>query len=301
MLLVTGAAGFLGTNVLRAAAAQSRDVVAAVHIGHTSVLTAGLVQADLADKAVVREMIAAIRPEWVLNCAALANLDECEKDIDRARALNVTAPANLATACVEFGARLLQVSTDSVFDGKRGMYSEDDIPSPVNVYASSKLEGERAVRQVLPGALVVRTNFIGVPTRRGNGLAAWIADSVEGGTPIKGFDDVIFSPLLATTLAEQLFAMMDARLTGLYHLGASDSISKYDLALSIAAELGNPDATIERASLSKMPMSVRRPLNTSLVSKKAEKVLGTQMPSVRDAVRGFVAQRREPIQPTVVA
>jgi dTDP-4-dehydrorhamnose reductase len=245
-------------------------------------------------------MIAAIRPEWVLNCAALASLEECERDPARARAMNVTAPANLAIACAEFGARLLQVSTDSVFDGTRGMYSEDDIPSPVNVYASSKLEGERVVRQSLPRSLVVRTNFIGVPVKTGAGLADWIAGSVEAGTPIKGFDDVIFSPLLATTLAERLFDMMDEQLQGLYHLGSSDSISKYDLAVSIAAELGHPDANIERTSLSSMPMTVKRPLNTSLVAKRAEKALGKAMPSVLDAVRGFVAERRETNQSNVV-
>lgn len=246
-------------------------------------------------------MIAAIRPEWVLNCAALANLDECEKNPARARAMNATAPANLAAACSEFGARLVQISTDSVFDGNRGMYSEDDVPSPVNVYASSKLEGERAVRQALPSSLVVRTNFIGVPVKSGAGLADWIATSVENGTTINGFDDVVFSPLLATTLAERMFDMMDAGLKGLYHLGSSDSISKFDLAVSIAAELGHPETKIESVSLSSASISVRRPLNTSLVSKRAENALRMPMPTVMDAVRGFVAQRRELTQPIVVA
>jgi dTDP-4-dehydrorhamnose reductase len=186
-----------------------------------------------------------------------------------------------------------------VFDGSRGNYSEDDVPSPVNVYAASKLAGEREVRELMPMALVVRTNFIGMNVVRGAGLADWIATSVEQGTPIKGFADVIFSPLLATTLAERLFEMMDARLTGLYHLGASDSISKYDLALTIAREMGHPEAKIERVSLADMQMKVRRPLNTSLVSKRAEAALKTTMPTVLDAVKGFIAERQEIIQSTV--
>jgi dTDP-4-dehydrorhamnose reductase len=301
VLLVTGAAGFLGTNVLRAAATQGRKVVAAVRAGHALAPAAGLVHADLTDKAVVREMIASVRPKWVLNCAALANLDECEKNPAKARAMNVTGPANLAAACAEFGARLVQISTDSVFDGNRGNYSEDDVPSPVNVYASSKLEGERAVRQALPQSLVIRTNFIGIPVKPGAGLADWIATSIESGTPIEGFGDVIFSPLLATTLAERLFNMMDAGLHGLYHLGASDSISKYHLAVLIAAELGHRDAKILRTSLAEKPMTVKRPLNTSLNSSRAERAVGNRMPTVNDAVRGFVAERRQLNQPTVVA
>ena len=144
------------------------------------------------------------------------------------------------------------------------MYREDDMPRPLNAYAASKLEGEREVRRVLPDALVVRTNFIGVPATPGAGLADWIATSVEAGTPIRGFDDVIFSPLLATTLADQLFAMMDSDLTGLYHLSARDSISKYDLAVSLARALGVSNAQIKRTAFADSPFTVARPLDTRL-------------------------------------
>lgn len=246
-------------------------------------------------------MIASVRPKWVLNCAALANLELCERDPAKARAANVIAPANLAAACNEFGARLAHISTDSVFDGSRGMYSENDIPAPLNVYAQSKLEGERAVREAMPVVLVVRTNFVGLPVHRGAGLADWIATSVEAGSAIKGFDDVIFSPLLATTLVEQLFKMMDANLQGLYHLGASDSMSKYEFALAIARTMGQVGAKIERVSMSDVPMTFRRPLNTSLLSRRAEKALGEGLPTVYEAVQGFVAQRGKITHSQVVA
>lgn len=272
---------------------DGREVVAVVRNSVPSVATTGLVNADLTDRAVVREMIASVRPAWVLNCAALANLEECESDPSTARAANVTGPANLAAACNEFGARLVHISTDSVFDGTRGLYSEDDVPAPVNVYARSKLDGERAVRESMPGALVVRTNFIGLPAHPGAGLGDWIASSIEAGTPIRGFDDVIFSPLLATTLAQLLFDMMDANLTGLFHLGARDSVSKYELAVAIERELGNLDPKIERAFSSDQPTAVRRPLDTSLLSTRAENALGRQMPTVLEAVRGFIAERSE--------
>ena len=301
MFLVTGAAGFLGRTVLRHAAATGREVVASVRSGVPPEASAGTVQADLTDRAVVREMIASVRPRWVLNCAALANLDDCEQNPSKARAANVTAPANLAAACLEFGARLLHISTDQVFDGLKGSYSEDDVPSPINVYGRSKLDGERAVRETLPGALVVRTNFIGIPAYRGAGLGDWIATSVEAGTPIKGFDDVIFSPLLSTTLASLLFDMMDADLQGLYHQGASDSMSKYELAVAIARELGHDGAKIERAFLEKTPMAVPRPLKMSLVSARAEKALGISLPTVYEAVRGFISERKGSTNSQVVA
>ena len=300
MLLVTGAAGFLGSNVLRAAEAAGREVVAAVRNGNSSVPSVRVVCGDLTDRAAASEMIASVRPQWVLNCAALANLDECERDPSRAREANTGAAANLAMACAEFGARLAHVSTDSVFDGSRGRYVESDVPSPLNVYAQSKLEGENEVRSILPDALVVRTNFIGMPVIRGSGLADWIATSLEKGEPINGYKDVIFSPLLATTLAEHLLLMMDSELEGLYHLSARDSISKYDFAVCIAREMGHANAQIARKSLADMPMTVRRPLDTSLVPSRVEEALGVRMPSVDDAVVGFVAQRRASNSPAVV-
>ena len=93
--------------------------------------------------------------------------------------------------------------------------------------------------------------------------------------------------------------MMDARLQGLYHLGARDSVSKYELALLIAREMGHSEAAIERALLADAAMPVRRPYNTSVSPAKAEKSLGRRMPTVLDAVQGFVAQRQQIFQPIV--
>ncbi len=293
MLLVAGAAGFLGGTVLRAAQRSRREVAGVVHSAKTTARAARLVSADLTSAAEAAHAIAELKPDWVLNCAALANVDECERHPATAHALNVGIARNLAEACRDSGARLAHISTDSVFDGERGAYTERDVPSPLNEYARTKLEGERAVAEVLPAALIVRTNFVGLMNSRASGLAGWIAKSVESGEQIRGFEDVIFSPLLANTLAEVLFDMMDQSLDGLYHVSARDSISKYDFAAALSAELEVRRPSIERARLADAPLHARRPLNTSLNPDKVEAALGRIMPCAADAVSGFAAHWRE--------
>src|SRR6185503_4672232 len=136
-----------------------------------------------------KELVNRLQPEWVINCAGFANVDECERDPERAHLLNAELPRNLAAACAEAGVGLVHISTDSVFDGARGSYTEDDEPAPVNVYAQTKLEAERAVKEQFPDALILRTNFIGLSPSRSVGLADWISSRLESGERIQGFTD----------------------------------------------------------------------------------------------------------------
>ncbi len=287
MLLVTGASGFLGGTIAVEALASGRAVVGAVH-EHT-VEQSGLraVSVDLTTPSAAEELVNRLQPEWVVNCAGLTNVDECERDPERAHLLNVELPRNLAASCGEAGVGLVHISTDSVFDGTRGGYSEDDEPAPVNVYAESKLEGERAVHERLPDALVIRTNFIGISPSRSVGLADWISSRLESGERIPGFTDVTFAPLLTNELARIVFGAMETRLKGLYHATASNTMTKFDFAISLAAALGLDTDLVERASLAESTLIARRPLNTSLSSLRLEAALRRTMPTVENAIRGY--------------
>ncbi len=289
MLLVAGASGFLGRNFTLEALAAGRPLALAVHRHAADQPGLRVVSADLTAASAARELLRRLEPDWVVNCAAFTNVDECERDPERARALNVELPRALAGACAEAGVGLVHISTDSVFDGKRGNYAEDDEPAPVNVYARSKLDGERAVQEVLPEALVLRTNFIGVSESRRAGLADWITTRLESGERIQGFADVIFAPLLANELARFVLAAIDSRLQGLYHASARDACSKYDFACRLGAALGFDTTLVDRASLADAKLTARRPLNTSLSSSRLEGALGRPMPDVETAIAGYVA------------
>lgn len=293
MILVTGASGFLGANLIFSAVDSGRAVTAASRSHGVDVPGVRSVVADLITPGSAAELLESVKPDWVVNCAALANVDACEADPAAATRANVDLPRAIASACGESGARLLHISTDSVFDGARGSYKESDEPRPLNRYAASKLEGERAVLDTLPGAVVLRTNFIGVGPLPGLGLADWIVGRLEQGERVKGFADVIFSPLLTTTLAEIIFAVVDAGLEGLFHASARDACSKLDLANMLAGELGLDGTLIDEARLADAGLAAPRPLDTSLSPALLEGKLGHQMPSVADAVRRYAGLRRE--------
>ena len=289
MLLVTGASGFLGGTIAAEALASGRAVVGTVH-QHT-VEQPGLraVTVDLTVPSAGRELVERLQPEWIINCAGFANVDECERDTERAELLNVEIPRNLAAVCAQTGVGLVHISTDSVFDGERGGYTEEDEPAPLNVYATSKLEGEQAVQAELPEALILRTNFIGISQSRTVGLADWIASRLESGERIQGFDDVIFAPLLANELARIVFAGIEARLKGLYHVAARNAMSKLDFAVSLAAALGFDPGLVERASLADSKLIAPRPLNTSLSSARIQTALHRTMPTVENAISGYIS------------
>ena len=287
MLLVTGASGFLGGTIAAEALASGRAVVGAVHQRTLEQPGLRTVSVDLTASAAAKELVDRLQPEWVVNCAGFANVDECERDPGRAHLLNVELPRKLAAACAAAGVGLVHVSTDSVFGGDSGGYTEDDEPSPLNIYAQSKLEGERALHEHSPDALVVRTNFIGISPSRMVGLADWITSRLESGERIHGFDDVMFAPLLTNELARIIFGAMEARLKGLYHASARNTMTKFDFAVSLAGALGLDTDLVERASLAESTLTARRPLNTSLSSLRLETALRRRMPTVENAISGY--------------
>ncbi len=293
MLVVTGGSGFLGTSVVAEALAEGRTVASVAHRSGVTANNVRTVSLDLTEPSAAERMLDLLMPSAVINCAALASVDECERDRGRAHRLNVAIPQLLARACADAGVAFVHVSTDSVFDGCRGNYAEQDTPRPLNAYAKSKLDGEHAVADAMPDALVVRTNFIGVSRHQGAGLATWIADRLAAGEAIKGFTDVVFSPLFACATAELMMEMLDLRLTGLYHLGSGDAVGKYDLAVRIARALGLDESLVEPASVRDAGLGAPRPLNTSLDSSRAAGALGHDLPCVDEAVAAFANLRRQ--------
>jgi dTDP-4-dehydrorhamnose reductase len=146
-----------------------------------------------------------------------------------------------------------------VFDGRRGDYSEDDTPNPLNVYARTKLEGEREALRI-GGSLVVRFNVIG-PEH----LTSWILSSAVRGEPIDVYTDVLFNPVEAGDLARMVCSLCESRLAGKCHIGSDETISKAEYAERLVAHAGlQHRARLTRCRLAESPPRALRPLNTSL-------------------------------------
>lgn len=285
-ILVTGASGLLGLN-LALGAAQEHEVVGVWHRRGLRGAPFEAIQADLRGPDAPARLLDEVAPEWVIHCAALADLEACERNPELADTLNAALPGRLATAALKRGIRLVHVSTDAVFDGKRGNYSETDQPWPLNVYGRSKLAGERAVLEANPEALVARVNFYGWSLSGERSLGEFFFNALSAGRPVKGLTDRWFSPLLANDLGERLLTMVEQNLQGLYHVGASDAASKYEFGVQLAQAFGLDAGLIEPATADTLGYSAARAPDLSLDTTKLAKALARPLPTVAEGLARF--------------
>jgi len=243
--LVLGGTGMLG-----------RAVVAEARRRGSPALGLGRAQADISDREALRHWVHAFRPEVVVNCAAFAQVDACEAQRERAFEVNGRAVANVAAVAAEAGARLLQVSTDYVFDGGAAApYREDAPTAPLSVYGESKLLGEReaAGRQ---GALVVRTSLLFGPGAAN--FVATIVELLERGGPVRVVDDQVAAPTYAPFLARAILDLAPLPLEGIVHYRNREPVSRFELARTIARGWA-PAAAVEPAKTVEFPRPAARP------------------------------------------
>lgn len=301
-ILITGASGLLGLNLaleLAGEASHARytwrrhTVFGQVnsHALHTSAFT--VLQADLLAPGAVLRLLEQTQPDWVIHCAALASLDACEADPLRARKMNTEVPAQLAEYVARGGARLLHVSTDCVFDGQRGDYLEEDFPSPVGVYARTKLEAELAVLAANPQAIIARVNLFGWSLMGKRSLAEFFFNNLSQGKPVMGFTDVIFCPLLVNDLADIFEQMLLNRLSGVYHVVSRDSLSKYMFGVQIARQFGLDERLIQPTSVTQGGLKAVRSPNLNLRTDKLTQALGAPPPTVMAGLERFYQLYRQ--------
>ena len=295
-ILVTGASGLLGVNLALEASRENsegsaveynRHVYGLVNDNRLSTDHFTVIQGDLLAPGTVERLLDEIQPDWVIHCAALANLDACEADPARAQQLNSEVPRQLAYYVARSGARLLHVSTDAVFDGKRGEYTEEDTPNPVGVYSRTKLEGEQAVLEADPGAVVARVNLFGYSLTGKRSLGEFFLYNLLTGKPVMGFTDVIFCPLLANDLAAIFLNMLESGLSGLYHVVSSECLSKYKFGLRIAHRFGLQENLIQPISVSQAGLKAARAPILSLRTEKLTHALGAPTPTVDAGIERF--------------
>ena len=250
-------------------------------------------QIDLAASGAAARALDEVQPEWVIHCAALANVDACEDQPELARRLNAELPGQLAAETAKGGVRLVHLSTDAVFDGQRGDYKEGDATHPLSHYAQTKLEGEQAVLAADPNAIVARVNFFGWSQSGTRSLAEFFFNNLSQGQAINGFMDVYFCPLLANHLAEVLLEMLDKDLHGLYHVVSPEKLSKYDFGVRLAKTFGLDAGLISPISVEDAGLKAVRSPNLTLSTAKLARDLGHPAPDVQHGLDGLYQLYRQ--------
>jgi dTDP-4-dehydrorhamnose reductase len=238
-ILVIGARGFLGTYTAQAATAS--DTFDVIRADRTGTGQPGSIELDIADASTVERAFRLIEPDFVVLLAAMSDIDRCEQMPDQAFAANARGAENVANACARSNARLLFTSTAAVFDGSKHGYREEDAVAPLSVYGKTKAWAENAVMTLTPSAIVIRFALV-LGFARKNGTNAML-DSVMGkwkaGEPVSFSTRETRNPIDASSLASLMITMIaNHQVSGLYHVGASDSISRYELGKRLAARAG---------------------------------------------------------------
>lgn len=267
--------GFLGDAIIKTLTSNKIDVIG-THF-HTESTNTKYVDVQSVDS--IRDCISDVKPDAIVNCAANTNVDFLEKNPKLAFSINSEGAANVAKISNQNNLRLIHISTDSVFDGKRGMYSEEDIPNPINVYSKSKAEGEKSVKENSANHVIVRTNFYG-RDKNNRFLFNWVLDSLRNKRQIVGFSDVFFTPLEISNLSKILCELLLNNYVGTLHLASDEMISKYDFAKKIARTFSLDENLIKNGSIDSMNFTAKRPKNTSLKNDKSKKLLKTPIISL---------------------
>ena len=284
--LVTGAGGMLGTDMVAVLTSRGEPV--------TGLDRAGL---DVTDAAAVTDAIARGRPDVVVNCAAWTAVDDAEASEEQALAVNAAGAANLAAACAGVGARLVQISTDYVFAGDAGRpYAEDDVPAPRTAYGRTKLAGERAVLDRLPGSgFVVRTAWL--YGAHGPSFVGTMIKLEDQRPTVDVVDDQHGQPTWTVDVARQIVALVHSTAApGIYHATSGGQTTWFGLAREIFALLGADPARVRPIPSSALSRPAPRPaysvLGHSAWAGPRVPPIGQWRTALRRAFPELVAARR---------
>ena len=287
-IAVTGAGGMLGTAMVQHLAGR-HQVFAAGRSPGLAITGVTWHAFDLLDHSALAGWIQAVRPDAVVHCAALVNVDACEKNVTVARALHAGTTAVIADELAKRPARLVYISTDSVFDGRKsGPYVEYDPTAPPNVYAATQLEGEGVA--LAASGVVLRTNIFGWSRAERTSFAEWVLKGLVEQAPLTMFRDVLYTPIHVTHLAEVTADVIAQDVSGLFHATGSAVLSKYDFALRLAAAFNLSDAHIRSISVDDAGLSANRPKNMALANHRLQSALNRALPGVDEGIALFKRQ-----------
>ena len=244
-------------------------------------------QLDIRDTEALERAIVERRPDWVFNCAGLANVDAAERDRDVAFAVNATAVEEMAKLCRKHGVRLLHFSSDYVFDGTAsGFYSEDDAPHPINIYGESKLAGEEGIRRSGARHLLIRPQWLFGSS--GRSFVGLMYERARSRQPTRTVDDQWACCTYTVDLARVTWDLL-GRFEGTVNVANRGKVSRYTIAARIFEHFG-AGALVTPCSTADFASTTRRPANSALSVRRVEEILGRQMGGWKDALDCYLAE-----------
>ena len=281
-VLITGGSGLLG-SALSFYLKDFFDVTSTYTSHKFAVEGCNTIQLDVADQKDSIDTIKKIKPNVIIHAAALVGVGLCEKNPELAHKINVEGTKNIVEASKKANSKLVYISTDYVFDGRKGNHSEDEKPNPINIYGKTKYEGELLIDT--DKNAIIRTSIYGwniIKDKRS--FSTWIIDDLKNNKQVNVFNDNINSMMLVNNLAVALKEFIDKDLNGIMNLASSESTSKYEFAVKLAETFKLDKSLINPIRNNEAPGSDKRPLNVSLSISKARKELKTKLLNIKESL-----------------
>jgi dTDP-4-dehydrorhamnose reductase len=296
-ILVTGSNGLLGQKLTELIQSKPGDELIATARGKSAVVVGRgtFHQMDICDPAEVSEVLTRTKPEVVIHGAAMTLVDKCELEKEACWKSNVEAVENIIKGCAKVGARLVQVSTDFIFDGSEGPLTEEAVPSPINYYGESKLAAEKIIMASNLHWSILRTVLVyGLSNDQSrSNIVLWVKESLEKGKTIQVVNDQWRTPTLAEDLAIGCYLAATKKASGIYNISGKDFITPYDIAIHTAEFFDLDKSLIKPADSTTFKQPARRPLRTGLVIDKARAELGYEPRSFGEGIELLARQMQK--------
>ncbi|MDX5423013.1 MAG: SDR family oxidoreductase, partial [Hymenobacteraceae bacterium] len=274
-VLITGSNGLLGQKLTELLLPKQNVEILATSRGENKLATVyptlPFRSMDVTDKEQVEQVVREFRPTHIIHTAAMTNVDQCENDREGALRLNRDAVQYLVEVCEKYSVHLVHVSTDFIFDGENGPYTEEAEAKPVNFYGESKLQAEEIVKQAKCKWAILRTVLVyGVAHDYGRtNIVLWVRDSLQTGKVIKVVNDQFRTPTLAEDLAMGCWLAVEHDAEGIFNISGKEMLTPYDMALQVADYFALDKSLIDKADASTFSQPAKRPPRTGFDISKA--------------------------------
>jgi dTDP-4-dehydrorhamnose reductase len=281
-IVIVGANGTLGQRLFEFYSALNDVELLPASIEEEFVFDSqSYIQLDISNRNEVKKIIYDFCPDFIINAAAFTNVDKCESERETAWKINVKGVEYLSEAARVLDSHLIHISSDYIFDGKNGPYSENDIPNPLGYYARTKLASENVLKISGTKNTIIRTNVLyGTAKYSRPDFVKWVVDSVRSGKEIKIVDDQFNNPTFIDDLVQAINKIIELRKEGLYNIGGSEVLSRFDFTMIIADFFNLDKSLIKRIQTEDLKQPARRPLKSGLITIKAQSELGYKPHSI---------------------
>ncbi|MHA1377690.1 MAG: dTDP-4-dehydrorhamnose reductase [Candidatus Helarchaeota archaeon] len=291
-ILIIGSSGLLGLKAYNLFSKYYRTIGADLK-PIRDIDPSDFYQLDITKKIDVLNLIKKISPDVVILTAALTAVDYCEDHQKEAWRINVEGPRNVALACKKTNSKMIYISTDFIFDGKKGNYSEVDAPNPISYYGVTKLEGEKAISELSIEYAIARTSVLfgwNTSEQRTN-FVTWIINKLKNNEPIKIVTTQINTPTLADNLAEALLMIVKKNKYDIFHICGKECLNRYEFALKVADVFNLNKALI--TPVENFKQLAKRPKLGCLNTNKASNVLKIKLLTVTEALSLMKKQKEK--------